>query len=470
MRMKIPRSFVAAAGTAVTLGVLASGERQSLGVVILGVVLAISLERAGTGRRSLLVVPVAVVTGLIGALMHWSPLPGEAVFVAAVFVSIHLRRYGPRAAAIGRMMLLPLVGLFIAPVPVGHDPWSALVWAAVASAVAAGWTALTSIRAPAGEPVPERTTGSVHTRFAAQSATALALAFGLGHLIFPGHWPWVVISAFTVSVGARSRGHVLHRSIQRTGGALLGTATSTLVGVLVLGHGWLVAVMIFAYLLAGLILRDRNYAYWSFCVTSILALLYGLAAPAGVSGVEVLGERLAAVVVGCLCAVLPAWVLVPVRTEAVMRKNLARTLAALGKLLEEPGEDGRREFDRSVAALRVAAEPGLAWRRVVRRPGLADCVEPLASCGALVVDPGADGGPAGRAARGALRRNIGATRLALARRPVPELVPVAVLHPGSPLATLDRTLRQVHSTVSAACVPAPSRPGSATPSAGTAFG
>jgi len=450
----IPRSFIAAVGTAATLGVLCSvaGERQPLGAVILGVVLAISLERTGAGRRSLLVVPVVAVTGLIGALMHWSPLLGEAVFVAAVFLSIHLRRYGSRASAIGRMMLFPLVGLFIAPVPVGHGPWSALVWAVVASAVAVGWTALTSIRAvsirtPAGERIQEGTAGSVHTRFAAQSATALALAFSIGHLLFPGHWPWVVISAFTVSVGARSRGHVVHRSVQRTGGALLGTATSTLVGVLVLGHGWLVAAMIFGYLLAGLILRDRDYAYWSFCVTSILALLYGLAAPAGVSGIEVLGERLAAVVAGCLCGVLPAWLLVPVRTEAVIRKNLARTLAALGALLDKPGEDSRREFDRNVAALRVAAEPALAWRRIIRRPGLADCVEPLASCGALAEEADAAGGPAGRVARGALRRNIGATRLALARRPVPELVSVAVPDAGSPLATLDRTLRQVHATV-----------------------
>ena len=321
------------------------------------------------------------------------------------------------------------------------------MWAVVASAVAVGWTALSSIRAPAGEPAPEGTAGPVHTRFATQSATALALAFSIGHPLFPGHWPWVVISAFTVSVGARSRGHVVHRSIQRTGGALLGTATSTLVGVVVLGHERIVAAMIFAYLLAGLILRDRDYAYWSFCVTSILALLYGLAAPAGVSGLEVLGERLTAVVVGCLCGVLPAWVLVPVRTEAVMRRNLARTRAALGALLEKPGEDSRREFDRNVAALRVAAEPALAWRRIVRRPGLADCVEPLASCGALADDPDDGGGPAGRAARGALRRNIGATRLALARRPVPELLPVAVPDAGSPLATLDRTLRQVHATV-----------------------
>ena len=92
---RIPRSFVAAVGTAATLGVLVSGERQPLGVVILGVVLAISLERARAGRRSLLVVPVVAVTGLIGALMHWSPPLGEGVFVAAVFASIHLRRYGP---------------------------------------------------------------------------------------------------------------------------------------------------------------------------------------------------------------------------------------------------------------------------------------------------------------------------------------------------------------------------------------
>ncbi|GII53499.1 hypothetical protein Pth03_18880 [Planotetraspora thailandica] len=448
--MRIPRSFIAAVGSAATLAVLAAGEREPLGVIVLGVVLAISLDRMRAGRGSLLVVPVIAVTGLIGALMHWAPIPGEAVFVAAVFVSIHLRRYGARAAAIGRMMLFPLLGLFIVPVPVGHDPWSALLWSVVAGLVALAWTTITSFRAPAREPSREPAAGSVHTRFAAQSAAALALAFCAGHLLF-GHWAWVVISAFTVSVGARSRGHVVHRSVQRTGGALLGTATATLLSGLIVPHGWPAAVLIFAYLLAGLALRDRNYVYWSFCVTSILAILYGLSGQAG--GGEVLAERLAAVVVGCLCGVLPAWLLLPIKTEAVMRKRLATTLAALGALLEKPDEDRRRDFDTSVAGLRVAAEPGLAWRRLTwgltRRAGLADCVDLLASCGPMAGDLGGD--ETARAARGALRRNIGATRTALGLRPVPELL--AVPGGGAAAATLDTTLRSVHASVVAAVTP-----------------
>ncbi|MET8140034.1 FUSC family protein [Sphaerisporangium sp. NPDC005288] len=524
------RAFVAAVGTFATLAVLARWVHASSGVLVLGVVIAFSLDRVsrgGAGWKSPLVIlglpAVTACVAVVGALMLVSPLAGSALFVVLVFVSIHLRRYGHAASAFGRLMALPLLGLFMAPVPVGGDPLAALGWSAVAALVAVAWNGVAAVAmarlrprpAPPGDgttavPLPSPSpspsplsssaaaSGSVHTRLAAQSALALALAFTAGHLLFPAHWPWTVVTALVVTIGARSRGHVLHKGAQRFAGALAGAGTATLIAGPVTGHPVAAVVGIFAYLLVGLILRQVDYAYWSFCMTSMLALLYGLL---GQAGPAFLGGRLLQIVLGTVCAVLPAFVLLPIRTEAVVRRNLSRTLEALGDLLQgPPDQEKRARFDEQAAALKIAAEPLVALRRVLRplvpvlpahrtRPGLAECAEDLAACGDPVAtltapppprsfstpsvtaapvippaaaEPGPSSGPSHRAARIALRRNIGAIRLTLGRRPAPAWVPVelAPLDQEQPagqgadpvlraLVELEGRLRSVHATLTA---------------------
>ncbi|WP_214411593.1 FUSC family protein [Sphaerisporangium fuscum] len=574
------RSFVVALGTFLTLAALVRWGHGSLGVIVVGVVIAFSLDRVGKGQewRSLLVrLPlVTICVTAVGTVIHASPWAGSALFVVLVFVSIQLRRHGPRAAAIGRLMVLPLLGMFVSPVPVAADPLHSLLWALPACLVALAWNRIVALsftrRRPAlpgasstaapepgaaaepgaasepgavagpgavpgpggvtepgavGEhgvvpgpgvplepaPVPERgaappsaASGAVHTRLAAQAAMATALAFVAGHLLFPGRWAWPVITVLVITIGARSRGHVLYKGLQRFAGALAGATTATLIAGPVQGHPVVSGVVIFAYLLAGLILRQVNYSYWSFCVTSMLAVLYGLT---GQAGPEFLGERLLGILLGAVCAIVPAFVLMPVRTEAVVRRNLSRVLEALGDVLRDPGEEARREFDQRSAALWVAAEPMMALRRsrraaafLLRRPAprheLAECVDAVLTCAeplttltaepratltaeppttltaeppttltaehptTLTAEPGETAAAcsdherhaqasSARAAHGALRRNIATIRLTLGRRPAPEWVPVDVPpgpHPHArALAGLDAALRSVATTL-----------------------
>jgi hypothetical protein len=482
------RSYLAALGTFLTLAVLLHWAHESYGVLVLGVVVAFSLDRTGRGqeRRTLLVgLPIVTVcVAALGALMREEPPLGSALFVVLVFASIHVRRYGPRASGVGRLMALPLLAMFMSPVPAGQDPRGIVVWSVVASLLAVIWNWIASALlarlapprpAPAASASPAQ--GFVHTRLGAQAGLALALAFTTGHLLFPDHWSWTVITTLMVTIGARSRGHVLHKGVQRFAGALIGAFTATLIAGPVNGHPIVAVVVIFAYLLAGLILREVDYAYWSFCMTSMLAVLYGLV---GQAGPEFLAERVLQIVLGTACAILPAFVLMPIRTEAVVRRHLSRTLEALGDLLKGPDDETKREFEQRAQALKVAAEPVLALRRIVRLldtafrrpsrgPGLAECVESLMSCAgpitALAVQnaPAVDGAALDGAAldgaslHGALRRNIGTIRLTLGRRPAPEWVPVQIPPHPDPrmraLADIDAALRSIHAGVAVATLP-----------------
>src|SRR5205823_2889776 len=129
---------------------------------------------------------------------------------------------------------------------------------------------------PAADPAEATRVARVAGRRANQSALGLALAFAAGQLLFPAHWTWTVVTAFTMSVGARSRGEVLVKSIERFAGALAGTTVATLAaGALAANTGLAVAVIL-CLLAAGLYLREINYAWWAFCFTGVLAVLYGL--------------------------------------------------------------------------------------------------------------------------------------------------------------------------------------------------
>ncbi|MFC6083543.1 FUSC family protein [Sphaerisporangium aureirubrum] len=460
------RSFLAAAGTFGTLVLLSPWAGEPLGVYVLGVVVAFSLDRVGKGQeRAVLLVALPVVTAgvaAVGGLMRAEPPLGSALFVGLVFLSVHLRRYGPRASAAGRLMTLPLLAMFVSPVPVGDSARGTLVWSVVACLVAVAWhwgvSALVRGERAAAVPPPPPASGSSHTKLALQAAIALGLAFTAGHLLFPAHWSWTVVTALVVTIGARSRGHVLHKGVQRFGGALVGAVSATLIAGPLHDHPVASAVVIFAYLLAGLVLRQIDYAYWSFAVTSMLAVLYGLL---GQAGPEFLAERLVEILLGTACGIVPAFLVLPIRTEAVVRRNLAHTLHALGDLLREPGAEHEQVLHQRAEGLRTAAEPLLARHRLsrllarrtgrifTRRPGLdasprrargelAEGVRGLLA-GMERLDAGATPAPA----RAALRRNIGTVRLTLARRPAPDLVPVQAGQDPA-LTDLDAALRAVH--------------------------
>ncbi|WNI15926.1 FUSC family protein [Actinacidiphila sp. ITFR-21] len=99
---------------------------------------------------------------------------------------------------------------------------------------------------------------------AAQRAAAMAAGFAAGHLFFPHHWTWTVITAFVVCSAARSRGDVVHRSGLRIAGAFTGALTGTLVAHPVSGAPAAGVTVTSCYLLIGVWLRDLIRAVWAF--------------------------------------------------------------------------------------------------------------------------------------------------------------------------------------------------------------
>jgi hypothetical protein len=204
----------------------------------------------------------------------------------------------------------------------------------------------------------------VYTRLAAQSATALVLAFAAGQLLFPVHWPWTVVTVITVSFGARSRGEVVVKSLQRLAGALAATSLVTPFAATVARQPGLAVLLILAILGTGLYLRQRSYVWWPAAMTSALALLYGLLGQGGDS--TVLRERLLAIIVGGACAILPAALLAPIRTRDLVRKRTAECLRAMRDCLTAAPVSvaAVRAAEVALADLRTAAQPLLLTRRI----------------------------------------------------------------------------------------------------------
>jgi hypothetical protein len=318
-----------------------------------------------------------------------------------------------------------------APSPAG-DPLAAAL--AEVEATAAAVRAIPARERPAGEPPrpPARKGVHPHTRLSAQLAVAMAAAFAAGHLLFPHHWTWTVITAFVVCGGARSRGDVVHRSGLRVAGAFAGAVTGTFVARLVTGAPPAAVAVIFCYLLVGVWLRDVSYAVWAFCVTSLLAVLYSLD---GEHGSALLVQRPEGILAGSACGILAAYFVLPLRTETVMRGRAARALQVLQDLLaavREPDPEPAalrhlsRDLDRAARDLADAAASARAHRTLFarRRPGVAthaaDWADTLALCvsEARALAATAPGElAAARRQLGLTARNLGQVRRRLGHRP-----------------------------------------------------
>ncbi|MET7403201.1 FUSC family protein, partial [Dactylosporangium sp. NPDC005572] len=358
----------------------------SLGVVVLGAAVALMGGRSPhTDARRLLLVPVGSLTVAVFAVLFGaSHLAGDGFFVLAVALATAARALGPAAATVGRALVLPLIGMLIAPVAPGAHPLQTLLWATLAVLVADAYVlilglALRRVRAlkpaagrrsqgiedardpAAGARAPAGVPARVHVARGVQAGVALAAALLVGQSVFGDHWAWTVISAYTVGAAARSRGDAILKGVHRTVGAVGGTVAATLLAGAVGEHRALTVGLLLAVLAAGFVLREYGYAWWAASVTAALALLYQLVGVADPHAL--LAGRLAAVVAGALCAVLPAALLMPVRTGAVVRKRAAEVLRAIKE------NDSRRAAER-IGALREAARPLQAVRRWHERPEL----------------------------------------------------------------------------------------------------
>ncbi len=414
-------------------------ERLSTSVVILAVALALSMGRHGqrSVRRTakgrlvaIIMVPlVAVGANEIGTRIFRQPDLGDALFVLAVSATIWARRLGPATRQVATLATFPLVAMLIVPAPiveVNGSAGDARWWSAVVALVALGWVrgtralaeragiiAAAPVPVPVPVPATQRTapvagrassTSSARRmvssdKMAIQMAAALGAAFVVGRGLFGSHWTWVVLTAFIVSSGNRGRGDVVYKAALRLAGACVGTLGATaLTGVFAPGDRWAI-VVIFAVLAVALWLRSISYAYWAAGMTAALALLYGYY---GEGGIGLLGDRLEGILAGAALAVSAAWILWPVRTTDVLRRDTALALAALDGYLAGLGEDlagaltRQHEFQHAAETLAQTGTPLRALPPPLRShfPYLAAvralerCAAELPSITALVAERG----------------------------------------------------------------------------------
>ncbi|MFB7241724.1 FUSC family protein [Streptomyces populi] len=321
------------------------------------------------------VLPCAAAAGTeLSTLVQRHPDAGDAAFVVGVAGAIWVRRFGARATRAGTLVVLPLIAVLVVPagvVPVGghgHTAWAAVTaLAAVVWGTVVTWTAQRTGLVPrppsakvTAAPRAPRRRPAASTRMALQTAAALTSAFVIGRNLWPDHWAWVVLTAFLVCSGARSRGDVLVKGTWRTLGAAAGTVVATAVSGEFGPRSDTAVVVIFAVLAVATWLRELSYAYWAGCVTAVLSLLYDWF---GQSPGDLLHTRLAGIAVGAVLGVAASWLVLPVRTEAVVRARTAAALSGLGELMEADWRDGpavrtaRARFSYRVEQLATVTAP-----------------------------------------------------------------------------------------------------------------
>ena len=377
---------------------------------VLGMTLGRTQRRGGTRHRlvSLATLPVvSIACNEVGRLFIEHPNLADALFTAALGLSIWIRKYGGWASRLGTLIALPFIALLVTPVPVlpGVSPsvGRSMLWSAVAAVIAFCWVWVTQEVAQrigyveAAPDAPHRAAAKpgqggakipASTRMAVQMTLSLALAFVIGRAVFSPHWTWIVVTAFIVNSGNRGRGDVVYKCLLRIGGAAFGTILATLVAGLFPAHDNTAIVIILVVLVLGGWLRTINYAYWAACVTSVLSLLQGYF---GEGHVGLIGERLLQIVLGGALAVAIAWFVLPIKSSQVLRRRLGGSLAALTDALHaaqrEPAAFAEQaaRFTESLVLLEQVAPSMKAHRRLHQLRGRedlhpADAVDALREC------------------------------------------------------------------------------------------
>lgn len=418
------------------------------GLAVLAVVLCLSFSRSHLDRdlRGRLEAAVALpIVGLlataVGLLLLRAPWLGAAVFVAGMFLSIWLRRFGAAARRAGSLLALPLVVILTTPhVPARHlGPLMAVLMPIIVALLALGWVALFHALGRGLHLLPSARTARPHvfvapgrqsalrpvasTRMALQMAVALVLSFVIGYVFFAERWAWIVLTAFIVNSGNRGRLDVAYKSVLRVLGAAAGTLLALSFTVHLGSHDRVTVALILGAVFIGIWLRPLGYAWWALFVTLALALLQGFE---GSSSAQMLWPRLEEIVIGAVLGVTSAWLVYPVRSRAVLRRRLADVLAILADAFDPATPVRfRSEILSALASVQELAPAFRASRLVTRRWRAvqpADWVDALIACiepALLLLDQGI--------AHGEVRRSIGLARKAL-REPEQLLTALHELH------------------------------------------
>jgi Fusaric acid resistance protein-like len=376
----------------------------SLGPAVMAVVLCLSLSRSHLDRdrrgriEAAIALPIVSLVAVgVGFLLHRAPWLGALVFVAGMFLSVWLRRFGPMSQRAGSLIALPFVVLLTTPyipttsdsrVPAALMPvviaLLALLWVSVFHAFARQVRFLPHTREPERRMSAPRRESSMRpiasTRMAIQMAIALVLSFAIGYVYFADRWAWIVLTAFIVLSGNRGRLDVAYKSVLRVLGAAAGTLIALLLSIHVGAHDTITVVLILAAIFLAVWLRPLGYAWWALFITLALALLQGFAG----SPTSILWPRLEEIVIGAIVGVASAWFVLPVRSTAALRRRIADALATLSDALD-PATPVRMpdDFLAAIAGVEQMAPAFRVSRLLTRRFRAmqpADWVDALIAC------------------------------------------------------------------------------------------
>lgn len=188
---------------------------------------------------------------------------------------------------------------------------------------------------PAAE--PETTSGddpsglNPSTKAAIQVAVATSAATILGELISPDRWYWAVLTAFLVFTGVSTRGEILTRAGHRIVGTIAGVVAGVLLASLVGNHPPLQFLLLVICVFCAFYLVTVAYAWLTFFVTVLLAMLYGLL---GDFSVQVLELRIAETAAGGVVGIASAFFVFSTGTRATLVEKIDAYLDRMTELID----------------------------------------------------------------------------------------------------------------------------------------
>jgi uncharacterized membrane protein YccC len=170
-----------------------------------------------------------------------------------------------------------------------------------------------------------------NTKAAIQVAVATSAATILGELISPDRWYWAVLTAFLVFTGVSTRGEILTRAGHRIVGTIAGVVAGVLLATLI-GHNPPVQIVVLVIcVFCAFYLATVAYAWLTFFVTVLLAMLYGLL---GDFSVQVLELRIVETAAGGLVGIASAYFIFSTGTHATFVEKVNDYLDRMVDLIQ----------------------------------------------------------------------------------------------------------------------------------------
>jgi uncharacterized membrane protein YccC len=204
------------------------------------------------------------------------------------------------------------------------------------------------------------------TKAAIQVAVATSAATILGELISPDRWYWAVLTAFLVFSGVSTRGEILTKAGHRIVGTIAGVVAGVLLATLIGDRPPVQFVVLILCVFCAFYLVTVAYAWLTFFVTVLLAMLYGLL---GDFSVHVLELRIAETAAGGLVGIASAYFIFSTGTRSTFVEKVEDYLDRMVDLIDAsvdsvlaPGGDTdlvaeTRRLDNALTEVVTAGKP-----------------------------------------------------------------------------------------------------------------